>query len=179
MFIRSAWDWGFGKINMWYMYLSPFCADDRIQAWYEEKWKIQARALLYILLCIVVVHHLCTHYNTQVHFLTASQYQSWQKSFLLFSEVRSDRNLGCRLNLRDSGLPEIFGWIIVFCLHPTVRSWRSWWWGIIHVVGVMAELVTCYSWWKLMMVWLSVGDTHKSYDRHSFWQNGLPSKRLL
>lgn len=67
----------------------------------------------------------------------------------------------------------------VFCLHPTVGSWWSWWWGIIHVVGVMAELVTCYSWWKLMMVWLSVGDTRKSYDHHSFWQNGLPSKWLL
>jgi hypothetical protein len=68
------------------------------------------------------VHHLCTHYNTQVHFLTASQYQSWQKSFLLFSEVRSDRNLGCRLNLRDSGLPEIFGWIIMYSAYTPLSG---------------------------------------------------------
>jgi hypothetical protein len=91
-----------------------------------------------IFFCIVVVHHLCTHYNTQVHFLTASRYQSWQKSFLLFSDIQSDRNSGCRLNLHDSGLPEIFGWIIMYFVYTPLSGadgaddgesfmwWESW-----------------------------------------------------
>ncbi len=172
MFIRSAWDWGLEKstCDVCICVLSVLMTGYRPDTRKSERSKLEHYCIFFyaLLLCIICAH------------ITIHKFISW-----LVANINHRRSLFCCFQRFDLTETQDADWTCTTAVYLKFLDW------------LLCILSTPHCWelMELMMGNHSCGgshgracnmlfmmkiddDTHKSYDRHSFWQNGLPSKFL-